>query len=182
MSSKYSNSELYKSKYLKYKAKYINLKNMHGGGVEEDVEKFLQDLKEANSDIKETIEELINRAVFRDGELIDLKLFNLDIKVLPSSILNLNIKEDLHLENNNNLNTFPENFDKIKVGKNIYSYGIINEALLVAIQKIKKNQLYKSSPEEIKARNDQEARKAEETRKTEEARKAKDASWFGSFY
>ena len=40
MSNKYSNFEFYKSKYLKYKIKYTNLKNIHGGTVEDNINKF----------------------------------------------------------------------------------------------------------------------------------------------
>jgi len=186
MSSKYSNFELYKSKYLKYKAKYVTLKNMLGGGVEDDVKLFFEHLVEANphifqNDKKAEVDKLIkNSAIFKNGKLIDLKLFNMNLRTLPPSIVGLEIMEDLYLQNNNELYIFPENFAEIKVGNNIYTSGITNKDLLKACQNIRdrnneremeKKHQYELSQEEIEKR----ARKAEEiARKAEEAQ-AKEA-------
>lgn len=99
---------------------------MHGGDVKEDVNEFFRDLKKQNN-IEETIEELIKKkAVFdEDGKLIDLNLFNMNIQVLPDSILSLNIMGKLMLSNNP-ITTLPENFDSIKLANTItYTYNDI---------------------------------------------------------
>jgi len=41
MTSKNSNLSLYNSKYLKYKNKYLNLSNIYGGGLKEDMERWI---------------------------------------------------------------------------------------------------------------------------------------------
>jgi len=191
MSSKYSNFELYKSKYLKYKAKYVTLKNMLGGGVEEDVRNFFFELISQNDIIVngikvnvDNVADLIrSRVVIEGGKLIDLKLFNLDLHILPDSIVGLEIMDDLYLQNNKNLKFFPENFAEIKVGKNIHTFGIVNANLLNVIQNIRKGineremekkHQYELSQEGIEERARKEQRVLEEQRRIKAKAKEKE--------
>ena len=203
MSSEYSNFELHKSKYLKYKVKYINLKNMHGGGVEEDVDQFFRDLITTNPHIRSnpllqdtvkikemTPEETINnlkkkRTKIENGELIWLDLTDLDINVLPASITKLDIKADLYLINNT-LENLPENFNTMRFKRIFYyNYQFNDKSRKTIIETIDKNNKRNGiDPKKAKeAREAREAKEAEMLRKaseknaqlTREAREAKEA-------
>jgi len=128
-----------------------------------------------------------NSAIFKNGKLIDLKLFNLDLHILPDSIVGLEIMNDLYLQNNKNLKFFPENFAEIKVGKNIHTFGIVNANLLNVIQNIRegineremeKKHQYELSQEGIEERarkeKEERARKEKEERDLEEQRQIKE--------
>ena len=198
MSSKYSNSELYKSKYLKYKAKYITLKNIHGGTINNDVEDkistFFTDLRQANTftvdEIKadprktnmiqiEFSEFNSKRVVKNDkGDIKVLNLMDMNISKLPDSIVDLTINDSLLL-GKNPITKIPANFADIQVGSISYANTPIeiHEEFKLINSKIKaredeKKLLALTQEEDQRIKRDQETEKA---RKAEqEARKAEE--------